>query len=602
MSLILKERQGECFYRHPAKCFYGDDSMKKLHRLFSVMLLIFILSGVNEIKVQAEDGAFPFTTDGSEIETKIMEYIKEHQDTTAGLAYSVFSGSEDLITGYYGYADIENHISVDDETVFEWGSASKIMVWISVMQLAEQGKLDFNADIREYLPSGFLSNVRYDSAITMVNLMNHSAGFQEDYVDLFVKDCTDFTCLEDALAAHKPEQIFEPGTVTAYSNWSTALAAFVVERVSGMGYVEYVHQNIFEPLGMEHSAIAMDLSDNEWVAAKRKELKSYDVNAALLPDSFYYITLYPAGMCTSTLEDFKKFAKSLLEEESVLFQKEGTRQLFFTPSDYYSGTDVPRNYHGLWMIPLGVQTIGHGGNTAGCSSYLLLELNSKIGMVVMTNQANEVIYNIQMPELIYGKYEDANYGFDKGNPEGVYKTARTFRVGPLKILNMSYSSPESEEGLWVVTEEGGFRRIEYPYTDYYGITIGEMIFELCIVGLCLLLVSFNIIALIVRGIKRILKIRKKIPTKKLAVWSTMSTGTEILTLTLLFYVAKNVSTYALGSNYQWAIAAIGIMAIVMSVLAVWGIFGNVKANLKNIDKRYNIIIGITQMRMVDKVI
>lgn len=250
------------------------------------------------------------------------------------------------------------------------------------------------------------------------------------------------------------------------------------------------------------------------------------------------------------------------------------------------------------MIPLGVQTIGHGGNTAGCSSYLLLEQNSKIGMVVMTNQANEVVYNIQMPELIYGKYEDADYDFDKGIPEGIYKTARTFQVGPLKILNMSYSSPESEEGLWVATGEGGFRKIEYPYTDYYGITIGEMIFELCIVGLCLLLVSFNIIALIVRGIKRLIRIRKKTPAKKLAVWSAMSTGTEILTLALLFYVAKNVSAYALGSSYQWAIAAIGIIAIIMSLLAVRGIFGNVKADLKKIDKVYNFIVGITLIMMV----
>ncbi|MGN1197663.1 MAG: serine hydrolase domain-containing protein [Acetatifactor sp.] len=239
------------------------------------MFLLLILSGVNESKVQAEAGVFPITTDVAGIETKMAEYIEAHQDTTAGLAYSVFCGNEDLVTGYYGYADIENHLAVDDETVFEWGSASKIMVWVSVMQLAEQGRLDLDADIREYLPKDFLSNARYDTAITMVNLMNHSAGFQEDYVDLFVKDCTDFTCLEDALAAHKPEQIFEPGALTAYSNWSTALAAFVVERVSGMSYVEYVHQHIFEPLGMEHIAIAMDLSDNDWVAAKRKEPGSF---------------------------------------------------------------------------------------------------------------------------------------------------------------------------------------------------------------------------------------------------------------------------------------------------------------------------------------
>ena len=94
------------------------------------MFLLLILSGVNESKVQAEAGVFPITTDVAGIETKMAEYIEAHQDTTAGLAYSVFCGNEDLVTGYYGYADIENHLAVDDETVFEWGSASKIMVWV----------------------------------------------------------------------------------------------------------------------------------------------------------------------------------------------------------------------------------------------------------------------------------------------------------------------------------------------------------------------------------------------------------------------------------------------------------------------------------------
>lgn len=111
----------------------------------------------------------------------------------------------------------------------------------------------------------------------MIHLMNHSASFQEDYTDLFVKDVDAYSNLEEAILEHQPEQIFEPGTMVAYSNWSTALAAYVVEQVSGMDYVEYVHANIFEPLGMEHSAIAVDLSDNEWVAEKRKELMSYDI-------------------------------------------------------------------------------------------------------------------------------------------------------------------------------------------------------------------------------------------------------------------------------------------------------------------------------------
>ena len=86
-----------------------------------------------------------------------------------------------MSSGYYGYADKENNIKVDKDTVFEWGSASKLMVWVSVMQLVEQEKISLEADIQEYLPSDVLKNLNYDADITMLHLMNHSAGFQEDY-------------------------------------------------------------------------------------------------------------------------------------------------------------------------------------------------------------------------------------------------------------------------------------------------------------------------------------------------------------------------------------------------------------------------------------
>lgn len=132
-----------------------------------------------------------------------------------------------------------------------WGSATKSRVWISVMQLWEQGKIDLDADIREYLPADFLTNLRYGAPVTITHLMNHNAGFQEAYADLFVKDPGAVRSLEDALKAHEPEQIYAPGTVTAYSNWGVALAGYIVERISGEDFAGYVHRHIFEPLGME---------------------------------------------------------------------------------------------------------------------------------------------------------------------------------------------------------------------------------------------------------------------------------------------------------------------------------------------------------------
>lgn len=123
----------------------------------------------------------------SEIGGRIEEFVSQHEDTTAAMSVSVFDSAETFYSGYFGYADKENSIVNDSSTVMEWGSATKLLVWVSVMQLWEQGKIDLDADISVYLPEGFLVNQRYDTPVTMTHLMNHSAGYQETYADLFVK-------------------------------------------------------------------------------------------------------------------------------------------------------------------------------------------------------------------------------------------------------------------------------------------------------------------------------------------------------------------------------------------------------------------------------
>lgn len=564
----------------------ATEEMKK--RKFLIVLISFIIFWTNIGTVCAQEQTLPSGISTSELKETVNQYVEDNKKTTAGMAYAVFNGEQEIASGYYGYADKENNIEVDKNTVFEWGSASKLMVWVSVMQLVEQGKINLEADIQEYLPNAVFKNLNYETDITMIHLMNHSAGFQEDYTDLFVKDADAYSNLEEAIWEHQPEQIFEPGTVVAYSNWSTALAAYIVEQVSGMDYVEYVHANIFEPLGMEHSAIAMDLSDNEWVAEKRKELMSYDIAGNKLEDAFYYISLYPVGMCTSTLEDFETFAKGLMDENTVLFTDNDTWKEMFTPTDYYSGTAIGRNYHGMWMIPLGVQTIGHGGNTAGCSSYLLMNLESGIGTVVMTNQANESVYNIEMMELIYGEYTDTKYEIDKGNPQGIYKTARTFKVGPLKLLNLSYQGDLNEEDVFFVYSVGNpLSKIEYPYVDYYEITPSEMFVELAMLGVFILTFMISLIIMVVRGIREIVKKLKKTPKEKGVPYIYLAFATELLILTFLIYGYISISNYELAVTYQWAFAVVGIMTVILCLLLVLGCYKTI--TIKERKKGYKVV-------------
>ena len=145
----------------------------------------------------------------------------------------------------YGYANLDTKQRIQSDTdFFEWGSITKTLVWVSALQLEEKGLLDLSADIRRYLPDKFLRNLRYDAPITMLNLMNHTAGFEEYLIDFRYLNKQPVKPLADVLSAHQPAQVFKPGSVSAYSNWGAALAGFIVERISGQSFDEYVNEHI----------------------------------------------------------------------------------------------------------------------------------------------------------------------------------------------------------------------------------------------------------------------------------------------------------------------------------------------------------------------
>ncbi|MBR1692590.1 MAG: beta-lactamase family protein, partial [Lachnospiraceae bacterium] len=508
------------------------------------------------------------------------------------MAVSVFDKEKSLYTNYFGYADKEAGIAVDHDMVIEWGSVTKLLVWVSVMQLWEQGQLELNRDIRDYLPEGFLSNLSYDTPVTMENLMNHNAGFQDVYADMFVKEHAAIGTLETSLKAHEPAQIYEPGEVTAYSNWGVALAGFIVERVSGESFDAYVHRHIFEPLLMEHSALSPDLSDNAYVKEKRKELQCYSIDGVLLPDCFYYLTIYPAGMCTSTLEDFETFGKALLDEASPLFEKRETYEFLFTPTLYYGDSDIPANCHGLWVEVYGVESVGHGGNSRGCSSKLLLDLRSGIGAVVMTNQYGETVYNSKMMELIFGKFSEEQY-FDapREEPEGVYCIARTVREGPFKLISLYHMFSELEPGqFWVAANSGSTEKLCFPYTDCVRVPSRQYIPELTLVFLWLAVLLFTVVSLLVKLVRSIVRRCKKQDNRiPMGRWSACAAIVQAVLVPLLVWMALCAASYKLSSSYLWGFILVGILTLVMAGLAIYGIAALRKTDCSKKRRFYNLI-------------
>lgn len=169
-----------------------------MKRLAAILLcILFMATGPVRAFALSSDGTLPSGISRENIDREIEDYVAAHAETTAGMAVSVFDRSTVIYRNYFGFSDVEKGISVDENTVFEWGSATKILVWVSVMQLVEQGKLELEADLRQYLPEGFLRNLTFDVPVTMLNLMNHDAGFEETLVGMFTHREDRILSLED---------------------------------------------------------------------------------------------------------------------------------------------------------------------------------------------------------------------------------------------------------------------------------------------------------------------------------------------------------------------------------------------------------------------
>ncbi len=447
-----------------------------------------------------------------DIPTAIEGYVEAHRETTVGMSVAIYDRNGVIYQNGFGFSDKENGVPVDGDTVYDWGSTSKLLLWTGVMQLAEQGKIDLQQDIRTYLPDGFLKNLAFDTPVTMLDLMNHQAGFQETYF-IQTPNADAVGTLEEALRSHQPMQIYEPGDVTAYSNWGAALAALIVERVSETDYAEYVHRHIFEPLGMEHTSIGATYQDCAWVKQKREQLVCYDPKGAKIPGKgMYYILIYPAGSAAGTIGDLLRFAQAITPNEKTpcpLFEKQETLAQLYTPTSFYGSSDVANNRHGFFASRYGVETIGHGGNTFGCSTMLQFDPIAGIGMVVMTNQAHEQVYTYDMYELVFGKFTDSELAaIPRSVPQGFVTSARTIKNGPLSLLGSLGVGGFGEEDLkswwW---QEGD--RIYGGYFDYE-IHTAEVIGDLFLCLLFLLAGVYGFVSVVGGGLcSAIRTIRKK---------------------------------------------------------------------------------------------
>ncbi|HZC01558.1 MAG TPA: serine hydrolase domain-containing protein, partial [Gammaproteobacteria bacterium] len=193
-------------------------------------------------------------TDPAELEAFLDELLGKEMEENhiPGAAVSVVKDGKLFFAKGYGSADIENKIPVDPEqTIFHVGSVGKLFTWTAVMQLVEEGKLDLDEDVNTYLD--FRIPDTYPQPITLRHLMTHTSGFEDRLLDSVVSDTSEVIPAREWLVTYMPARVCPPGDCAGYSNYNAMLAGYIVARVSGEPYHQYIQEHIFDPLDMVHS-------------------------------------------------------------------------------------------------------------------------------------------------------------------------------------------------------------------------------------------------------------------------------------------------------------------------------------------------------------
>ena len=347
--------------------------------------LLFILLVCTNMPVYAQDTTgLNVIPDSFRTFTDSLMIKKMEQFRIPGAALVIVDRNGIVFMKGYGFSDLAAMIPVDPgKTLFRIASVSKTVTGTAVMQCVEKGLLDLHTDINKYLKD-FRIKSTFQKPVTLADLLTHTGGFDEFVTGKSVRTQEEVQPLKEFLMKDLTKRIRPPGVLSCYSNIGIALAAHVVECVTGKDFDTYCRENIFVPLGMKNTGFRLD-------DAMRKDLtKCYlDEKGVLVEFPFDFLRDYPAGQLVTSAAAFSKFMiahlnNGKLGEVSILSPEsaQDMHRVHFTQNPClhsgYGWTFVTDTLNGAPYLY-------HGGGYPGISSMMFLFPGNGLGIFVVAN-------------------------------------------------------------------------------------------------------------------------------------------------------------------------------------------------------------------------
>jgi CubicO group peptidase (beta-lactamase class C family) len=244
----------------------------------------------------------------AELRQQLEEILQETH--TPGVSLAIVHSDGPEWVGGVGKSDVASNRPVTDETLFRIGSTSKAFVSLSVLKLAQEGKLSLLDPVRKLLPEIWFEN-KWEASdpVRVVDLLEHTTGWDDIHLREFAKDAKGMTLREGLDYDHHSRiSRWRPGTRRAYCNSGPAVAASIVEKITGQRFEDYVTQNFFLPIGMKTAT---------YFEQPPPQLTTLYQNDGKTPFPYWNILLRPAGAINASARDMADYLQFYLSRGAV---------------------------------------------------------------------------------------------------------------------------------------------------------------------------------------------------------------------------------------------------------------------------------------------
>ncbi len=323
---------------------------------------------------------------------RIMEEACPGQQPGASLM--ITKGDEILVHNGYGLADLPGGIPSDPNSTYLIASVSKQFTCAAILLLAEAGQLSIDDSLGKYV-DGFSS---YREQVTIRQMMNHTSGIPDYFDPHFLKTY----CQEESPSLNQEELVsyisdrypkleFEPGSDWAYSNSAYVILGFIVERVAGLPFEQFLQKRIFDPLGMDHTKVGISETREPGMAV------GYDKNpeGSYIPSVYNRIVVgWADGNIISNCRDLHKWLRALYTGKVL---SPNFRESMLSPTVLNDGRTTPYGFGWFIYHRRGLVEHWHTGSTVGYHCRMSYFPEKEVAVICLLNSEKGIDGDLNIP-------------------------------------------------------------------------------------------------------------------------------------------------------------------------------------------------------------